>query len=132
MKYMGYSWSCSVQGHLVYLAGLRAKQTQIWDSGILAGHIWGIVCNFSVKYHLGSFGELVTKWHVATKCLSLDRNGLKFGDSGELVGHLFDYGYLWPPSVLKVIWCTCLKIFSSSKTPFHRAKQIEIYDPKGS
>ena len=55
VTYMGYIWPCRVQGHFGVIrytclkmtcisktAGHRAKRTEIWDSGILVVHIWGI------------------------------------------------------------------------------------------
>ncbi len=62
--------------------GRRAKQTEIWDPGILVTKIWGTFGLVGFKVILGSFGALVSKLPVSQKWLVVEQNGLKFGTRG--------------------------------------------------
>ena len=66
------------------MVGLRAKQTIIWDSGVLVTHIWGTF-DYKVNTILESFGALISPQSVTHKLLIVEQNWLTFWDSGTMV-----------------------------------------------
>ena len=64
---------------ILKMAGRKAKRAQIWDSELLATHIWSTFDLVGFKVIWGSVGAVVLKWPVSRKRLLVDRNSVKFG-----------------------------------------------------
>ncbi len=64
-------------------ADRRAKQNEIWLSGVIVICIWGIFD--LLVFNFGSFGALISKWPITRKRLVVERNGVKWGSRGQLL-----------------------------------------------
>ena len=125
IMYMEYIWPCSmcsVQRHFGVLqctllkmacilkkTGCRVKQSEIWDSGVLAVCIWCIFDLVGFEVIWRSCSALVSKWPVSQKRLVLEWNWVKFG---TLVDTSNTYiVYLWL-CMVQVIWGSFGALFS--------------------
>ena len=59
--------------------GCGAKQSEIYDSGLVATCIWSTFDLLVSKVILGSFSALVSKCPVTHKQLAIVEKGVKFG-----------------------------------------------------
>ncbi len=55
-------------------AGHKAKQSEIWDSGVLVELIWDTFAIVVFKVILESVGAVVSKWPVTQKLLVIEKN----------------------------------------------------------
>ena len=54
------------------MAGRRANKSEIGDVGVVDACIWGTFDLLVFRVILGSFGAIVSKWHVPQKRLSVE------------------------------------------------------------
>ena len=93
--------------------------------GVVAEYIWGIFDLLQFKVTLGSFGALFPKILKTRKVLTLQRNGLKFGTRGVVLGYIWcPFHFILFKAILGFIRSTRLNLTTAG----HRPKWTEICD----
>ena len=65
------------------MAHYRAKQTEIWDSGVVVMCMHGTIDISVLDVILWSFGAVVSKWPVTQKRLVVEQNEDNLGLDGR-------------------------------------------------